>query len=257
MASPDPLDACLNCGTDLTGPYCPQCGQRNTAPRLTVRDAAADLVQHFLQVDSGLGRTLIGLTRNPGRVAREYVFGMRARYVNPFKYCLTITALYFIWNSWIGFDVTGTVPVPELAPDAPERVRALAGFAPAMVETVREHLDNVVFLALPIFALALRGLFRRAGFNFAENYAFLLFVTGHTYLIGMAFSVLGLAVPALSFALRVAFRFAFFAYGAVVFYDTPPVTGALKALAAMLVYMVIVAAVTASLTLAFLTLGAQ
>jgi len=255
MASPRHLDACLNCGTDLTGPYCPQCGQRNAAPRLEARDVAADLVAHFLQVDSGLGRTLIGLTRNPGKVAREYVFGMRARYVSPFKYCFTITALFFVWNAWIGFDLTGVVPFPEPPADAPERVLAAARFMPAMIATVKTHLDNVVFLALPLFALALSRLFRRAGFNFAENYAFLLFVTGHTYLIGMAFSVLGLAVPVASFALRVVFRFAFFAYGAVVFYDTPTVKGALKALAAMLVYMAIVAAVTTSLTLAYLMLG--
>lgn len=255
MAPPAHLDACLNCGTDLTGPYCSQCGQRNTAPRLAARDVAADLAQHFLQFDSALGRTLIGLTRNPGKVAREYVFGMRKRYVNPFKYCFTITALFFVWNAWIGFDLTSTMPMPELPADAPEHAQALARFGPAMIATVKTHLNNVVFLALPLFALALRGLFRRAGFNFAENYAFLLFVTGHTYLIGMAFSILGLAVPGLSFAVRVVFRFAFFAYGAVVFYDTPKVTGTLKALAAMLVYMAIVGAVTASLTLAFLMLG--
>lgn len=255
MASPEYLDACLNCGTDLTGPYCPQCGQRNTAPRLVARDVAADLVHHFLQFDSGLGRTLVGLTRNPGKVAREYVFGMRRRYVNPFKYCFTITALFFVWNAWIGFDLTGSVPMPELPADAPERARAIAHFAPAMIETVKTHLNNVVFLALPLFALALSGLFRRAGFNFAENYAFLLFVTGHTYLIGMLFSILGLAVPALSFVVRLVFRFAFFAYGAVVFFDTPKVTGTLKALAAMLIYMVIVGLVTSALTLVFLMLG--
>lgn len=242
------LEACLNCGTDLTGPYCAQCGQKNTSPRLEARDVAADLAEHLLQVDSGLLRTLRGLSRNPGRLAREYVFGMRTRYVNPFKYCLTITALFLAWNLLIGYDVTGAVDPAAMANAfGSEGGEKAAVVLPFVERTVKTHLNTAIFLALPIFALALRRLYRRSGFNFAETYAFLLFVTGHTYLVGMLLSVVGLVVPAAALVARVIFRFAYFAYAAVVFYDSPKVVGTLKALGAMLLFMLIMMIVIATL----------
>ncbi len=60
------------------------------------------------------------------------------------------------------------------------------------VETIRANLHYIAFFMLPIVALMLRIFFRKAQLNFAEHYAFTLFVWGHGFLLTAAFGVIGL-----------------------------------------------------------------
>lgn len=87
---------CVNCGTELQGPYCYRCGQPTRSfikmfPAL-VREMAGDTMGY----DSRMWRTLKPLMISPGFLSREYVFGRRVRFTPPFRLYLVISLLTFL-----------------------------------------------------------------------------------------------------------------------------------------------------------------
>lgn len=242
--------SCQCCGTALVGTYCANCGQNGTVRRLEFRRLFGEVLDHVFSLDAALPRTLRELTVDPGGVARRYVAGRRKLYVNPFKYCLAVTALYFLWNQLIGFDY---VPPEAFADLDPQKAKVVG----AALSLVIANLNNLFFLILPVYAGVLRLLFRSAGFNYAENYAFVLFVTGHAFLLSMPFSFLGELWPELRVAVRVVVHSVFFVFAAVVFYDRRSVAGVLRALLGQVLYMVVVFAFVFLLTAIFIFVQLQ
>jgi len=87
---------CLNCGTELQGPFCHYCGQpdRNFLrffPAL-VREALAE----FIDLDSRFMRTMKPLLFKPGRLTRDYLEGRRFRYTPPLRLYLFASIAFFL-----------------------------------------------------------------------------------------------------------------------------------------------------------------
>src|SRR5688572_30455677 len=74
--------ACLNCGAELTGPYCHQCGQKAHIHR-TIAAWWHDFLHSVLHLDGKFWRTLPMLAWRPGELTRRYVHGERAKFVSP------------------------------------------------------------------------------------------------------------------------------------------------------------------------------
>ncbi|WP_165917341.1 DUF3667 domain-containing protein [Flaviaesturariibacter aridisoli] len=87
---------CLNCGTEVAGRYCQQCGQENIVPHQNFRH----LVQHFIfdlfHFDGKFFETLKYLLLRPGRVPREYIAGRRQSYLDPIRMYLFTSAFFFL-----------------------------------------------------------------------------------------------------------------------------------------------------------------
>lgn len=98
-------ETCLNCGTklELSDQYCPGCGQLNTRKKLSFSDFFYEFFGNLISYDSRFYRTLKVLISRPGKISKEYIQGKRARYVNPFRFYLSVSIVYFILN---GFMVT-------------------------------------------------------------------------------------------------------------------------------------------------------
>ncbi|MFC1853339.1 DUF3667 domain-containing protein [candidate division CSSED10-310 bacterium] len=234
-------DVCLNCGAPLDGSFCAQCGQKNISPRLQMGDLFSDFFTHFLNVEAVLPKTLIGLTVNPGRVAREYVTGKRIRYLNPLKYCLILAACFMLLNAALHIDVTGgmTERLDTFQSQSQSQTEFI-GAARKLILFTFSHLDKFLLLVLPLYAVILFFLFPRSGFNITEILAFLLLVTGHRFLFAMLATLLSLIFPWLLIPIRLVFLYVYFAYAAVVFFDVPPVSGTIKAFAATFIYIFMV-----------------
>jgi hypothetical protein len=80
--SPSHQTTCLNCGTELTGPYCRMCGQKGHVHR-TISAIGHDLAHSILHLDGKFWRTLPLLAWRPGELTRRYVHGERAKFVSP------------------------------------------------------------------------------------------------------------------------------------------------------------------------------
>lgn len=182
---------CPNCGSAVHGPFCSQCGQRQSPARPSVRGLLQDFTQHFLKVDGKLLRTLRALAV-PGLLTVEYLAGRRERYERPFRLYLVLAALSFVafrltYADALSADVAqpfleaearGPKPVVEKAQTpatgdahgdlgATDRVRHTTEFFRQKVPSLLRTLD---YLMAPLLALALRLVHRKRGLGFAEHF---------------------------------------------------------------------------------------
>ena len=95
---------CLNCGTEVAGRFCQNCGQEN----VEVKESFLHLIRHFLEdithFDGKLWKTLKQLLFKPGKLTQHYMDGKRASYIHPIRMYLFISAVFFF------FIFTGEVP---------------------------------------------------------------------------------------------------------------------------------------------------
>ncbi len=85
---------CLNCGADLTGPFCHECGQHAHVHR-TLTAFFHDLAHGVFHLEGKIWRTLPLLAWKPGQLTRRYIDGERARFVSPIALFLFSVFLLF------------------------------------------------------------------------------------------------------------------------------------------------------------------
>ena len=93
--APRRLTHCENCGAELTGHYCAQCGQAAVDYRRSFRYVIADVLDSFLNWDSKFFTTIGLLIVKPWRLTNEFLAGKRVRYVNPLRLYLLASILFF------------------------------------------------------------------------------------------------------------------------------------------------------------------
>src|SRR6516225_4831884 len=90
-----PLTHCENCGAELQGHWCSQCGQPAIEYRRSFRHVVADLLNEFLNWDSKFFTSIALLLLKPWRLTNEFLAGKRVRYVNPLRLYLLASILFF------------------------------------------------------------------------------------------------------------------------------------------------------------------
>jgi hypothetical protein len=86
---------CLNCGAQVTGKHCTQCGQASDVHVLSMKEVAGDVAHSLLHLDSRVWNTLRLLVRRPGELTREFIAGRHQKYLPPFRLYLAISILFF------------------------------------------------------------------------------------------------------------------------------------------------------------------
>src|ERR1700746_1661616 len=92
---PRPLTHCENCGAQLEGHWCGQCGQAAVDYRRSFRHVVADVLDSFLNWDSKFFITIALLILKPWRLTNEFLAGKRVRHVNPLRLYLLASILFF------------------------------------------------------------------------------------------------------------------------------------------------------------------
>jgi hypothetical protein len=92
---PAPLTHCENCGAQLHGHWCAQCGQPAIDYRRSFRHVIVDLLNEFLNWDSKFFRTLALLLVRPWKLTNDFLAGHRVRYVHPLRLYLLASILFF------------------------------------------------------------------------------------------------------------------------------------------------------------------
>ena len=134
------LTHCENCGAELQGHWCAQCGQAAIEYRRSFRYVVADLLNEFLNWDSKFFTTIALLILKPWRLTNEFLAGKRVRYVNPLRLYLLASILFFFAVNYgakgINFDASKLGPKDradleaelkkeDLPPVAREKLEAL------------------------------------------------------------------------------------------------------------------------------------
>lgn len=88
---------CLNCGAEITGPFCAQCGQASH-PHRSLTHVVEEFLHGVLHFDTKAWRTLPMVIFRPGTLTRNYVYGKRARYISPLAlFLFTIFFMFFVF----------------------------------------------------------------------------------------------------------------------------------------------------------------
>ncbi len=96
---------CLNCGTIVTGDYCPHCGQKNVEPKQSLGHMISHFFQDVTHFDGKFFETIKVLITKPGFLSEEYMKGRRAKYVDPVR--------MYLFLSFVLFFLMFSLPEPE------------------------------------------------------------------------------------------------------------------------------------------------
>jgi hypothetical protein len=86
---------CENCGAQLQGHWCANCGQPAIDYRRSFRQVIADLLNEFLNWDSKVFATIGLLVARPWKLTNQFLAGHRVRYVHPLRLYLLASILFF------------------------------------------------------------------------------------------------------------------------------------------------------------------
>jgi hypothetical protein len=135
-----PLGHCENCGAQLAGHFCSQCGQAAVDYRRSFGHVLLDVLNEFLNWDSKFFGTLALLIIRPWQLTNEFVSGKRVRHVHPVRLYLLASILFFFAVNYgargIHFDpskinakdraeLETELKNTDLPPEARERIEAL------------------------------------------------------------------------------------------------------------------------------------
>jgi hypothetical protein len=136
---PDHPD-CLNCGAELRGQYCGQCGQRASNRLISLWELTRDAFGDLFEIDSRLWRTLIPLLIRPGMLTKDYLEGRRARYMPPFRMYLVLSVIFFVVAFFDPSDDLSLLFEPEPEPTAEEQ----ADIQEERLDEAEQKIDELV-----------------------------------------------------------------------------------------------------------------
>ena len=80
-----PYEKCLNCGTELVGKFCHQCGQQATSKTPKIKDFLLEYLNNAFIWDNQFFKTIARLVCRPGQLTNEYMAGKFSSQEHPLK----------------------------------------------------------------------------------------------------------------------------------------------------------------------------
>jgi hypothetical protein len=96
---------CLNCSTELKGPFCYYCGQPDRNFLRFFPALLRDLMEDLLDFDSRFMRTIKPLMFKPGKLTRDYMDGRRFRYAPPMRLYIFSSIVFFLLAAFLSSDL--------------------------------------------------------------------------------------------------------------------------------------------------------
>lgn len=87
---------CLNCGTEVQGHFCQNCGQENIEPKETLWSLISHFFSDITHFDGKFFKTLKTMIRKPGFLPKEYMAGRRATYLHPIRMYVFSSFVFFL-----------------------------------------------------------------------------------------------------------------------------------------------------------------
>ena len=225
------MSQCRNCQSDLSGAFCPNCGQRDIDLERPIWGLVGDLLKETFEVDGRMAVTLKTLFRNPGKLTSEFLAGRRRTYTSPLRLYLAISISFFILAAWAAGSGYLLEPGQDPGFDAAVQARFLS-----------DDLPRLMFVLLPVFALLLKAVYRER--LYFDHLIFSLHLHSAAYVVFAL--ILPLEEPAseqiLSLVLQLALFVYFLAYFVVAMrqvYRSGWPAIALKSTAVLLVYGIV------------------
>ncbi|MDA9555767.1 DUF3667 domain-containing protein, partial [Pelobium sp.] len=89
---------CLNCGANIKGKFCSNCGQENLDLHEPFWHFLGHSIGHYFHFDSKFFHTIVPLITKPGQLTLNYIEGKRTRYLQPISMFIFISIVYFLFT---------------------------------------------------------------------------------------------------------------------------------------------------------------
>ena len=113
----EPLTHCENCGEELRGRYCSNCGQAAVSYHRSFRHVVVDVLDSFLNWDSKFIRSLGLLLWRPGWLTNQFLDGKRVRFVHPLRLYLLVSIVFFLCARLIPVSDTRSIKREDMTPE--------------------------------------------------------------------------------------------------------------------------------------------
>jgi hypothetical protein len=200
---------CLNCGAEVKGKFCSNCGQENVNTRENFLHLTGHFISDYFHFDSKFFRSLIPLFIKPGFLTKEYWEGKRVSYIHPLRLFFFVTILFMIsatffygtFGKTLKKAVTQEVIIQtpnDQIKNIDEREKAdkqdeleLSEFKKGIsngLDSFFHNLKYISFLLLPVYALIFQLLYFRRKTFYVDHLVYTLHLQTFVYcLFGLMF----------------------------------------------------------------------
>jgi len=198
---------CVECGAEVSGRFCSECGEAAAHHDYSLAHAADELVETLFHVDGRVFLTFRALLAKPGELAENFLAGRRRSQMGPVQLFVVCNLIYFLMQPFTKAEpFTSTLFMQtNLRPWSGMASRMVAGRIPARHMTRDEyerrfdataHLQGktLLIIMVPMFALGVWALFGRTRQFYAEHVVF-AFYTYAFMLLWMGASTLAVRWP--------------------------------------------------------------
>lgn len=184
---------CLNCETNFSGNYCPNCAQRASTRRYSWGYVfSKDFVAENFNFDRGFLLTLLHLTYRPGHLINEYLQGKRKKYFNAIGLLLVLLAIEAILWSIAQNSVADVLAEgirDQLSANNPDFDVEIAT---EDIEFMLASQKFIFLIAVPAAAFFSWLILKRMGYNFLEHCIAIIFLLAMNTWLGFLPGFLGL-----------------------------------------------------------------
>lgn len=236
------MTVCKNCAKEFEGNYCPECGQKASTRRYSLKIAFSEILKKILPVDRGFLYTIKHLMTRPGSMLREYLEGKRVQYIHPFQFMLLISAISLLFFSQQDFEQGFQSGFEQTSNKA-----ASEQFRKQIMDFFFANFSAFLLSVVPFLAAFSRLFYRKNDYNFAEHLVINCYLMAGCSIASMPTSLLFKAMgenpfsPTFTLVSTVIYLL-YFAWGYVGFFQSKNrILGGLKAiLTYILAYIVFI-----------------
>lgn len=221
-------EICLNCGTELTGKYCSNCGQQKLTPGISVKNSFDEYFYKSIYWESSFNYTVRDLFLAPGNFVLNFINGKRKDYIKPVGFFLMTVSFFILMFHFFSenhFSYMKPIFIGEDTSEMMDTNISLNDFRQLEVS----RLNYLMFLLPPILALLHTLVFRNKDVGYGERLAFYLYVLGFGALVSVIFLGLALITPII-WELRLIPLAVYYGYAIIQFSKANIVSGIFKAL---------------------------
>jgi len=181
---------CLNCQTEFSGHFCPNCGQKASTRRYSWSYVfSKDFLSDIFNFDRGFLHTLKDLSYRPGHLINDYLQGKRKTYFNAVGFLLVVLAIEaLLWS--MAHNSVAEVMLDNI--QAQVGREAAAGISLGDVESILRNQKAIFLLAVPLAAFFSWLILKRMQYNFLEHCIAIIFLLAMNTMLGFVAGLLGI-----------------------------------------------------------------